>query len=586
MGAAASSSLEEYAASADVRSELQQTQQHPHQGGELLQHQQEHQQFMRRGGGAAADPPLVPPTAARNSLSADGDTFAAAAETAAIPAATLSAGAAPAGSDGLMDRASMYAGPQKGMRSMGLDSLFQLPKLALAAAVWPDDASSSSGSLAAAKKVLQQREVRDPIPAVHACLSRYKTILLQNRLAALEKKDKRGEIEGGASRGETSFREGGGLHKESRGVPTAQCVIPPEDAFDCISLAGLTMMETGLLSDPSLGCLSRCVGTYKKLYRLRLQLEDKLQQTERRLRKAKNTRNSYSISKHRNIRKPHNGQQEVTQTDSNSSSSDSNRYSGAEGKNSKGASFEERSREGRRKPPLQHIEQQQQQKAHKRQQDDVKTACRGAVDCASAGVRRVAAADDGSSSVAAGCAGDPQELLQLQCTYMELREDIETLQRACGELHALLQQVWLTAKMPLEHKINKVEFRRLWCCAENNKQQHQLADNLFELCRREANRLENPTDNRNSRSSSNPSSSSSGSHSSSSGSNSSSNSTGSSSTSGNSSSSCRCGCGGGDSDRLTFTDLLHQLPPKALESMWCRAELRRKERQQFRYFWI
>ncbi|CDJ51598.1 hypothetical protein, conserved [Eimeria brunetti] len=503
---------------------------------EPLQQQQQHQQevhFLLGGNAAAVDSAVARRTTARNSFPEYPNPPGA---TAAVPAsaAASSAAAAAADADDVVGLSSAFFPPsQKGLRTMDLQSLFQLPKLALASAVWPDEASSS-GPLAAAEKVLLQQQQQqggflDQIPASPACVSRYKKLLLRDRLSALEEKEDEGRrgVQGWGLI-TAAATEDGNAHRDGWGVRK------PEEEFDCVSLAGLTMRETGIASDPSLASLSRCVGFYSAVHKLKLQLQKQLHQTERKM-KLQAGRNRERDARHR------------SRSGGDSSSSHGGETETGEGvETAKGASGKRRSGQGERT----HSRQEQQQRQARQQQQ-------GGVASALVDGALVAVTDDVVDASFAAPAAAHQELLQLQCLCVQLQEDIQVLNRACGELHALLQGVWQAAKMPLNHKINKIEFRRLWCCgADNDQQQVQLADKIFELCSRSANGLEGHTPgNRSSASSSR-------------------------------NSVCSCGCGAGGSERLAFADLLYQLPPRALECMWYRAELRRKRKQQYRYFWI
>ncbi|KAL8437459.1 hypothetical protein ACSSS7_000931 [Eimeria intestinalis] len=151
------------------------------------------------------------------------------------------------------------------------------------------------------------------------------------------------------------------------------------------------------------------------------------------------------------------------------------------------------------------------------------------------------------------------EIAQLEAEALELEKDVAVLNRACLELEALLRRVWNAEKLAEDARVKRASFRRLWCHPPDDSQQMKTADRLFTLCHANLKRQLASPNNSSLRSSS----------------------------------ACVGLSGGGDrqvdqeqEEGLSFTELLDQLPPKALESLWCSAELRRKERQNYRYFWI
>ncbi|OEH74181.1 uncharacterized protein LOC34620932 [Cyclospora cayetanensis] len=148
------------------------------------------------------------------------------------------------------------------------------------------------------------------------------------------------------------------------------------------------------------------------------------------------------------------------------------------------------------------------------------------------------------SSLFAGHSSLQDEITLVEAMRTEIEEDISVLENACAELEALLRRVWTAEKLPREKRMERLGFRRLWCHPQGDREQAMMADKLFALCFSYIQASSN---------------------------------TGSRGTVSGSSS---------PSAFLSYNELLDALPPKALEYLWYTSELRRKERQQYRYFWI
>ncbi|KAL8274243.1 hypothetical protein Esti_001832 [Eimeria stiedai] len=147
------------------------------------------------------------------------------------------------------------------------------------------------------------------------------------------------------------------------------------------------------------------------------------------------------------------------------------------------------------------------------------------------------------------------ERAQLEAESLELEEDIAVLNRACSEFESLLRRVWNAERLAEDARIERVSFRRLWCHPQDDLQQIETADRLFALCHANLKRqLESPTGG----------------------------SLRSSSAGVSLSRTANSEVVERPDDCLSFIELLDQLPPKALECLWCSAELRRKERQNYR----
>lgn len=453
--------------------------------------------------------------------------------------------------EGLADSDAFCA--QKGMRTMGLEALLLLPKLALTEVCSPTDIPMAAhlprGPRAAAERVRQHRN-QHPSMQFTSCVNRYRSFLLRERLQELALEDR--------------FKATVTPSQDSLGTSVAAEVKHADGAdeeFDFLSLPSLAAMNAGICIRPSWKELAAGVGTVDSLRQLLLQLQDERLQIKKKLKRIK-------------------GEQESCRRDTRGSRNNSGGVGGA-------CSANTEAYQGRKAwdaaVPLAETAGTA-EKSHCPHGDIVtlgqaKAGSRGIFgDCESKlppYTEEILLADHQleqgkdpewyEASLAAIIEKQErkvQEAAHLQAECLELDEDIGILHRACSELEALMKRVWDAEKLPKDARIERSSFRRLWCYPQDDPQQTETADKLFALCLSNSKRRHRR--NRNVGTDLNVS-------------------TGATSVPPHS---LVCATAGETDGSLGFNELLEQLPPKALECLWCSAELRRKERQNYRYFWI
>lgn len=438
---------------------------------------------------------------------------------------------------------------QKGMRTIGLEALLQLPKLALAELFFPADLPC--GPRAAAQQVRQHRGQHRALPFT-SCANRYRVFLLRERLQKL---------------GPQGCASVLAPQQSLVGVPGAAesaAAHAAGDDFDFLSLSSLAVMDAGIYMTPSWQELASQVGTVDGMRRLLLELQEERQQIKWKLR----------ATRAHTPAEPANSPPDISERAGSSKT-----VSIEADRGDKIKLNPECSDSAEPSSPLQGgLKLLERNQADPMQQHQVKSAHEVFLNengSAAPHLTQLLQSEEqrwlqlGKSERCEAPLASAlkrrglvaQELAHLQVACLELDEDMGVLQRACSELEALLRRVWDAERLPQDACIDRMAFRRLWCHPQNDAQQSDTADKLFALC------YSNSKKQLRARST-----------------------VGEVSTSSDSSDYVTRSLTGvlADSavEELGFNELLGQLPPKALEWLWCSAELRRKERQHYRYFWI
>lgn len=197
-----------------------------------------------------------------------------------------------------------------------------------------------------------------------------------------------------------------------------------------------------------------------------------------------------------------------------------------------------------------------------------------------------------------------QQCRHLQEEILQLEEDIQILRTAQAELRTLLQFAWKSAGLSLSQEVSRYTFRRLWCTDAKDASQAAESDRLFWLCFKSHRRAyvgQHRLPNGEAASTMNflhqdaPLSNPQGLQKE--------DTAGTRPSDFESSSSLR-GCGKSSfppeensgplcreaqqhpEATLSFEALLMQLPPRSFECLWYAAEVRRKRKQHFRYYWL
>ncbi|KAL8425797.1 hypothetical protein Efla_004149 [Eimeria flavescens] len=398
---------------------------------------------------------------------------------------------------------------QKGMRTMGLESLLMLPKLALTQLFLPDDVPPTAdplcGPRVAADRVRMHRSSDEGL-SLSAHASCYRAVLL------------RSSVQGQAFLPEEAHSlSAGGGNPPSREASEAEGAA---EAFDFLSIASVAAMDAGIRTRPSWKELALQVGTVQRIRTLCEQLKEELRQIKPKLGDTQSTAS------------------EPAAAEDGRTSADAQAERGS------------RSLSGSQAPLAETASSATAASAAGSRQQTLPCAADG-------GVRQQTVEQQRSLSASLRGRGRRKlEAAYLLAERMQLEKDIAALERAYLELEALLRRVWRAERLPQDARIDQAAFRQLWCFPEDDEQQADTADRLFLLCCNSV------------RSRSLGGGSSQG-------------------TSSRQSANAHADdSSGSQSGALSFEELLDLLPPKALECLWCSGELRKKERQTYRYFWI
>ncbi|KAL8443686.1 hypothetical protein Emag_005859 [Eimeria magna] len=416
----------------------------------------------------------------------------------------------------------------KRTRTMGLEALLVFPKLALAEMLLPVDAADTAelpcGPRIAAERVRMFRTLDDSVPlSVNATY--YRQLFLRDRLQTVAALKATPDSLAASWWGGEEAAEGTGIKDAERS----------EEQFDFLSLPSLAAMDAGMCLRPSWNEMAPHVGTVQSIKKLLQQMERELQQIKAKLGELDAPAASLQPS-------PTCGAAKSGRRDSCKRGVESDSTASEPHEMSEQAAAVLGSRTGRG--------------AMSSESRDAQSVMLSQTDAFQEELQLEHQSPEGKLSLfLRGRERRAAERAQQEAEALELEKDIAVLSRACLELEALLRRVWNAERLAEDARIERVSFRHLWCHPSDDPQQIETADRLFALCHANCKRQR-------------------------------ASSLGFSSAGMELSETASSEVAERQNDCLSFIELLDQLPPKALECLWCSAELRRKERQNYRYFWI